>query len=367
MNSQRTVVSGAALMATGAMLWSYYSTKKGPGREGEELEPEPVLRVLGVQCANVDATSDAERDANVAAAVAAIKQHPGYDVYVLPEMSSVGYGGDAWLRSVAALAEDAETGPSRRAFGALAKDMKAVIVYGFPRLDDDGSEEQEQERRPTISQTVIGPDGARVATYDKLHLCGFGDCSEGSVFRRGDHLTAFTVRARGHLFRVGLLICCECFLFIHNHTETKTQNCIILLISFARDPRYARSPDTDDLRFPDVWGRLSRDAECDVILHPSCFPNDGSFATWHTFVKTRAVENQCYVLSLSRAHPHFGKSIAVGPAPSTVAASRTLGTDEAVLPLTVSRRELDSVRAEYGFRADRRGDYDYATLPMGGI
>ena len=120
MNSQRTVVSGAALMATGAMLWSYYSTKKGPGREGEELEPEPVLRVLGVQCANVDATSDAERDANVAAAVAAIKQHPGYDVYVLPEMSSVGYGGDAWLRSVAALAEDAETGPSRRAFGALA-------------------------------------------------------------------------------------------------------------------------------------------------------------------------------------------------------------------------------------------------------
>ena len=38
--------------------------------------------------------------------------------------------------------------------------MKAVIVYGFPRIDD-GSEEQEQERRPTISQTVISSDGAR--------------------------------------------------------------------------------------------------------------------------------------------------------------------------------------------------------------
>ena len=93
------------------------------------------------------------------------------------------------------------------------------------------------------------------------------------MFRRGDHLTAFTVRARGHLWgSVGLLICCECFLLIHNHTETKTQNCIILLIPFARDG-YARSltQTTYAFRMSGAACRAMRSAN--VILHPSCFPN----------------------------------------------------------------------------------------------
>ena len=113
-----------------------------------------------------------------------------------------------------------------------------------------------------------------------------------------------------------------------------------------------------DVRFPEVWGCLARDHGVDVVLHPSCFPNDGSFATWHPFVKTRAVENGIYVLSLSRAHPHFGCSIGVGPVPEE-ANSHTvvLGTSEDVLPLLVSKEKLQVARREYTFRADRRSDY----------
>jgi len=81
------------------------------------------LRVLGLQVANVDATSKADRDANLAAAVVAIRAHPGHDVYVLPEMSAIGYS-DEVMRAVAApespLIEDAETGPSFQAFAPLA-------------------------------------------------------------------------------------------------------------------------------------------------------------------------------------------------------------------------------------------------------
>lgn len=284
---------------------------------------QPSLRVLGVQIANLDATCARERDENIASACAYIRQHPGHDVYVLCEMSSVGYGDKSWLPTAAGLAEDAATGPSCRAFGALAEEMGAFVVFGFPRRDDGA----EAEARPTISQSVVGPDGARVGTYDKLHLCGYGDCAEPKAFRAGDHLLVF--EARG--FRLGVLICY-------------------------------------DVRFPEVWSALARSHGVDAILHPSCFPNDGSFATWHSFVITRAVENQLYVLSLSRAHPHFGNSIAVGPCPPDAerAASRALGVEQGVLPMLVERHALSAARAEYAFGADRREDYAELAVHSGG-
>jgi nitrilase len=123
-----------------------------------------------------------------------------------------------------------------------------------------------------------------------------------------------------------------------------------------------------DLRFPEVWGCLARDHGVDLVLHPACFPNDGSFATWHPFVKTRAVENGCYVLSLSRAHRHFGCSLGVGPVPDE-ADSRTvvLGTAEAVLPVVVSRPKLLAARREYAFSADRRLDYAEMSRVLKGL
>jgi predicted amidohydrolase len=194
------------------------------------------------------------------------------------------------------------------------------------------------------------PSGLQRARYDKLHLCNFDDCSEGKAFAAGTHLTVF--EARG--FKVGLLICY-------------------------------------DLRFAEIWGVLAREHSVDVVLHPSCFPDDGSFATWHPFVKTRAparptfrtlwidgssrtldvrasarfgparrvlfpsgaVENLIYVLSLNRAHPHFGESLAVGPRGPDAAEAMKLGREAGVLPLSVERAVLTEARADYPFRTSR--------------
>jgi predicted amidohydrolase len=116
------------------------------------------LRVLGLQVANIDATSVADRNANLAAAVVAIKAQPGHDVYVLPEMSAVGYS-DEVMRAVAApnspLIEDAETGPSFQTFAPLARELGCFIVFGFPRRDTHAVDGKSGEHlRPTISQTV---------------------------------------------------------------------------------------------------------------------------------------------------------------------------------------------------------------------
>ena len=77
----------------------------------------------------------------------------------------------------------------------------------------------------------------------------------------------------------------------------------------------------------------------------------------HPFVITRAVENQIYVMSLSRAHPHFGESVAVGPVPHLASERQVLGRGPELLPLLVERPVLEAAREEYAFRVDRRSDY----------
>ena len=83
---------------------------------------------------------------------------------------------------------------------------------------------------------------------------------------------------------------------------------------------------------------------------------DATFALYHQFVTTRAVENGVYMLSVNAAGPLFGESIAVppwvGPVPgvATELAPRILGMDEGVLPLTVEPAHLDAVRAAYPYR-----------------
>jgi hypothetical protein len=51
-------------------------------------------------------------------------------------------------------------------------------------------------------------------------------------------------------------------------------------------------------------------------------------------------------MSLSRAHGHFGRSIAVGPVPSEADGAVVLGVEEAVLPMLVERSKLNASRME---------------------
>ena len=85
---------------------------------------------------------------------------------------------------------------------------------------------------------------------------------------------------------------------------------------------------------------------------------DNAFPSWHPFVITRALENQVFAMSLSRAGSHFGCSVAVPPwlEPPGAASGlqvRTLGDDAAVLPMVVDAAVLDKVRTTYSLRRDR--------------
>jgi predicted amidohydrolase len=250
-----------------------------------------TVRVAGVQVATVDARSEADRAANIESSIALVRSKPGFDVYCLPEMTVLGYGHDLPLQAPG-LAEpldlpdgDPALSPSFAAFSRLAIEMNAHIVYGFARRvspketreTENAGDASSAATLTTIAQAIVGPDGRLVDVYDKLHLCSFGDCSEASAFTPGDRLVTF--RVRDVLF--GVLICF-------------------------------------DLRFPEVWRALCLPRDrgglgCDAILHPSAFPDDGSFDSWHPVVLARALENQVPVISVNRAHPHHGESITAGP------------------------------------------------------
>jgi len=126
---------------------------------------------------------------------------------------------------------------------------------------------------------VYGPDGQRVARYDKIHLFAFarGDerYDEGRTIERGEEVATLELPCG----RVGLSVCY-------------------------------------DLRFPELYRRMGTLA---LILVPAAFTATTGAAHWHLLLRARAVENQCYVLAAAQGGTHpggrrtYGHSVLIDP------------------------------------------------------
>ena len=138
---------------------------------------------------------------------------------------------------------------------------------------------------------VYAPDGSEAARYDKIHLFAYDNgkeaYDEGRVLRAGSEPVAFQARPlpSGPGLRVGLSICY-------------------------------------DLRFPELYRALSFAAgqpPCDLMVVPAAFTHTTGRAHWELLLRTRAVENQCYVLASAQGgtHPNgrrtWGHSMVVDP------------------------------------------------------
>jgi nitrilase len=140
------------------------------------------------------------------------------------------------------------------------------------------------------SLLVYGPDGARLARYDKVHLFAFatGDESydESRTMMPGRAVRSFEMApAGGPKLKVGLSVCY-------------------------------------DLRFPELYRSLG---EPDLILVPAAFTATTGRAHWRTLLRARAIENLCYVLAPAQGGRHdngkstFGHSVLFDPWGETVA------------------------------------------------
>ncbi|KAJ8604118.1 hypothetical protein CTAYLR_001788 [Chrysophaeum taylorii] len=257
----------------------------------------------GVRCEFGKVGENLERAGRLIREIAKRDKH---DLFCLPELSASGYpGGDGAFDSPTLDAViEKEDGRSKWFFASVARDVGAFVAYGVVLESEDG--------RPTLSHAVVSPSGDIVARYDKVHLAGRASIAgEAPTFKAGKSACSFDVRG----LRVGVAVCY-------------------------------------DLRFPRLWRKL----DCDVVLHPCCFERDDTFPSWSPLVQTRAIENQCYVLSISHAGESYGGSMAMPPwlggFDGETFEPTVLGTEEGALPLVVEKRVLDAVRTKYPYRAD---------------
>jgi predicted amidohydrolase len=208
-------------------------------------------------------------------------------------------------------------GPQQAFLARLAREYAITLVGGCVPLR--GAD----PRRVRSACLVYGPDGKRLARYDKMHLFryrgeGGESYDESRTIEAGSAVAAFDSPCG----RVGLSICY-------------------------------------DVRFPELYRALG---EIALILVPAAFTYPTGLAHWDLLLRTRAVENQCYLLAAAQGGVHengrrtFGHSMLVDPW-GEVVAQRAEGPGIVVGDVDPSR--IAKVRTQLPALADR-------VLPCGG-
>lgn len=219
----------------------------------------PPTALQRLRVAAVQMVSEGDVAANLAAAapLIAAAAAAGARLVVLPEYFGV-FGAHA-TDKVAAREEDGN-GVQQAFLAGEARRHGIWLVGGTVPIAcaDPG--------RVRSACVVHGPDGTRVARYDKIHLFAFshGDerYDEGRTIERGTKPVVIDLPCG----RAGLSVCY-------------------------------------DLRFPELYRGMG---ELSLILVPSAFTATTGAAHWHLLLRARAVENQCYVLAAAQGGTHRG-------------------------------------------------------------
>ena len=262
------------------------------------------LRVAAVQT-----VSGGDVDANLAQAEPLVGQAAaqGARLVVLPEYFGI-FGARATDKL--AVRESDGVGAQQAFLARLAKAHAIWLVGGtVPLAGADPS-------RVRSACLVYGPDGRRVARYDKIHLFAFtrGEerYDEGKTIEPGTEVVTTELPCG----RVGLSVCY-------------------------------------DLRFPELYRCMGTLA---LILVPAAFTATTGAAHWHLLLRARAVENQCYVLAAAQGGVHpggrrtYGHSVLIDPW-GTIVAERDDGPGIVVGDVDPAR--LAVVRAELPALAHR--------------
>lgn len=209
--------------------------------------------------AAIQMTSGADVAANLKAASALVAKAAGAgaSLALLPE--NFGLMGLQARDKVAARERDGD-GPQQAFLAQMAREHRLYVIGGsVPLACDDPA-----RTRQTL--LVYGPDGERLARYDKIHLFRFThgdeDYDEAKTIVAGSAPTSFVAPCG----RVGLSICY-------------------------------------DLRFPELYRALGDIA---LIVVPAAFTARTGRAHWETLLRARAIENQCYVVAAAQTGEHPG-------------------------------------------------------------
>lgn len=226
-----------------------------------------IVKIAGIQMAsgpNVSANlSEAERLIKIAA-------DQGAKLIVLPEYFAIMGIKDTDKVKVG---EMQGKGPIQQFLSSTAKKRDVWIVAGSIPL------QSEIKDKVYNASMVYDNNGKLVARYNKIHLFGLNlgneKYHEEATITPGDQV----VTVDSPFGKIGLSICY-------------------------------------DLRFPELYRAMG---EVDLILVPAAFTETTGKAHWETLIRSRAIENQCYVLAPAQGGYHasgretHGDSMIVDP------------------------------------------------------
>jgi predicted amidohydrolase len=196
----------------------------------------------------------------------------GADYVLTPEVSNMIQSNRQAMFENLALEED---DLSLKAYRALAAELKIHLHIGSLAL-------RASPERAVNRSFLIGPDGAVIASYDKIHMFDI-DLPGGESYRESANYQPGETAVIADLpwGRIGLTICY-------------------------------------DVRFPALYRALA-ESGASFLTVPSAFTVRTGEAHWHTLLRARAIENGCFVFAAAQAGTHeskrqsYGHSLIVDP------------------------------------------------------
>jgi len=258
-------------------------------------------RNIRVACVQMRATDDVAE--NIRAASVLIRQaaKDGAHFVATPENTNL-MAPDAGAKLEKSFDEDHD--PAVPAFAKLAGELGVWLLIGSLAI--------KVESNKTANRSYLfGPDGNVEARYDKIHLFDV-DLPSGERYRESNTVApgAEAVAVSLPWGRLGMTVCY-------------------------------------DLRFPQLYRTLAK-AGAEVLTIPSAFTETTGKAHWHVLMRSRAIENGCFVIAPAQGGTHangrktYGHSLIVGPWGEIIAEG---GIDPSVVSAVIDLEQVAEARA----------------------
>ena len=263
-----------------------------------------------IRVACVQMRSGTEVAENIAAASSLIREAAatGAELIATPEMTTLldRKPGASWEKSTTEAAD-----PGLAAFRALAKELSVTLLIGS--LAIRAAEGQKGEVGKCANRSfLIGPDGAVIARYDKIHMFDV-QLNAGNIYRESDSYAAGNAAIVADLTagRLGMTVCY-------------------------------------DVRFPDLFRQLAISG-AKIIAVPAAFTRITGEAHWHILLRSRAIETGCYIIAPAQGGKHqdgretYGHSLIIDPWGEILAEG---GTEPGIITATLDLSKVDEVRGK---------------------
>jgi predicted amidohydrolase len=255
------------------------------------------------KAAMIQMRSGLQPGANIDAAVRYIgdAKSAGAEYVLTPEMTNILA---AHRKQLFAVAVEEEADPSLATLREVARKLGIYVHIGSLaiRISPD---------RAANRSFLIDPKGDILARYDKIHMFDV-DLAGGESYRESRNYRPGELAVLADLpwGRLGLTVCY-------------------------------------DLRFPALYRALA-EAGATMLAIPSAFTKQTGEAHWHVLIRSRAIENGCFVFAAAQGGRHengrdtFGHSLIVDPWGRIIAEG---GTEPGVIVGEINPAEVVNARA----------------------